>query len=92
MLKTGKGATAMIITTDFREISVNFMSHSADKLHGGADFIFQHVLASVHTAKKRTQSCTVTLVLLAWPEPKREPKGVKSAGRRETIDPTMSII
>ncbi len=35
----------------YQEILEHFMLHSADKLYGDADFIFQQDLAPAHTAK-----------------------------------------
>ncbi len=43
----------------YQEILEHFMLHSADKLYGDADFIFQQDLAPAHTAKG-----TKTMVLL----------------------------
>ncbi len=52
----------------YQEILVHFMSPSADKLYGDADFIFQQDLAPAHTAK-----CTKSwfndngVTVLDWP-------------------------
>ncbi len=53
----------------YQEMLEHFMLHSADKLYGDADFIFQQDLAPAHTAKgTKSWFNDHSVTVLDWPE------------------------